>query len=177
MKSGGDSTGKLGERIGLLENSEDLAERVADLIVIAHVNGEAVGEVLARGSVTVVEKDVGEFLPMIGARLDVERFQIRRTEKFGIDGQRHDWSTLAVISQFIQQDVIGNCGHIQWIEQIGCPGMPIIIAALRLRIADAGKLDIGIKRLIPAGTEEHSRLAGQMLLKQKTQSYGSAAAQ
>src|SRR5215470_5378028 len=103
----------------------------------------------------VPKEDVDHFLAMIGARFDVEGFEIGRAKKLSINDQRANGLIVAVVSEFVEDDVVRNRIGILIIEKGSDSGVTVIITGLGLGRANATEFKLGIERLIGARAEQY----------------------
>ncbi len=121
-------------------------------------------------------EDVDHFLAMVGTRFDVERFEIGRAKKLSINDQGANGLVVAVVTEFVEDDVVWDGVGVLIVEKGSNSRMTVIITGLGLGCANATEFKLRIERLIGAGTKQYFRLASQMLLKQEAEANGRAAA-
>ena len=90
---------------------------------------------------------------MVSAGLDIERFEIGRAQKLGVNDERANGQAVAIVAEFVQSDVFGDGVGILIIEK-GChSSVTIVITGLGLRGADATELQFRVEGLICARAE------------------------
>ena len=118
---------------------------------------------------TIPEEDVDKFLAMIGARFDVEGFEIGRAKKLSINDESANRLVVAVVAEFIENDMVGDEVGILIVEEDRDAGVAVIVTGLSLRRANTAEFKFRIERLIGAGAEQYFWLLSQLLWKQEAQ--------
>lgn len=72
--------------VRLFEDFEDPTEGALQVGGIGNVDHETIIAIWASSGMAIPKENVYQFLAMVGARLDVEGFEIGRAEKLSVDG-------------------------------------------------------------------------------------------
>lgn len=139
--------------VSLFEDFEDAIEGTLEIGRVGNVDDEAAIAIVAGNGVAIRKQDVYELLTMIGARFDVERFEVRWTKELCIDDERPNGQAVAIVAKFVQSDVFGDGVGILIIEK-GChSSVTIVITGLGLSRADAAELQFRVEWLVGARAE------------------------
>ena len=94
--------------IRLLEDCEDLAESGAEVADRYQVDSVSTVRIALREGVSIRKEYVGKLLLVMGAYVDAEEREIRRTQKHAINRQRANGLVVAVVAQIIELDMFGR---------------------------------------------------------------------
>jgi len=109
-----------------------MIESIAQLGVILEIDCPARISVGPRDGMAVGKKNVGGFLPVVGAGSDVENFEVGRTEKNCINAKGANGRAVAIFAEVVETDVVRGVGDAKGVEQVRITGMAIVVPALGL---------------------------------------------
>lgn len=161
----------------MFQDFEDAIEGIANFGVVAYIDGETTVAILAPDDMAIGEENVGDLLPVVSAGFDVEGGEVFGAEEIGIDGERADGGVVAILSEVIEFDVVGECIAAGGVEELSVAGVAVVVAALCLVGADFGEFGGGIDELVGAGAEENVGLRREVLLQQQAECDGLTATQ